>query len=344
MTGPLAKTRRVLGGTAAVRTVALAYAAYLLVERIGVFRVLPATWREALHSLPSLVLSLVVVLLSLGQMIAVLRGPSGRERTGRLLLCGGVILLAAGLWVSYLTRFEGRTLRAEGESFNAFPGEYVRESVFQARYARFPHVGISLLALEPSIADDPSTLREVAARILYAGQTTSTVRQRTLSSRWPLLTDWTFIWITDFGYQLTYVLSDRSERVLESNTVYQKLYPPGAEEYFRTQYLGYLFYVRCYPDYRDKAGRPATLTAEPRNPMFNLRIVRNKDIVYNGLLSPSEKVRFDNAVISIPDVRMWVELRIVRDLGLPVAAAGVLLLTVGALLLYGKGRSRRDIP
>lgn len=340
MTGPLHKIRRILKEAAAGRTAASAYIGYLVVERIGLFRVLPATWREAFHSLPSRLLSLVFVLFAVTGIVAALREAKGRERAGRILCSGAVILLSVGLWTSYYTRFEGKAFRAEGESFNAFPSDYVRESVFRARYAKVPQVGISILKLAPETAEDPMQLKRVDASILFASRTTQRVREGKLSSRWPLVSDWTVIGITDFGYMPTYVLSDRAERMLESNTVYQKLYPPGAEEYFRTQFLGYLFYVRCYPDYIDLQGRPGSVSAVPRNPVFNLRIVRNKDIVYNGLVKPTEKVRFDNVVIALPDVKMWVEISLVRDLGLPVVALGFVVLLAGGVLLYGKGGRR----
>jgi hypothetical protein len=112
-----------------------------------------------------------------------------------------------------------------------------------------------------------------------------------------------------------------------------KLFPPGAEETYEAAYLGYIFYVRCYPDYVDRDGQPETVSPYPENPACNLRIVRNKDIVYSGLLRPEGKVRFDNTIISLPDVQMWVEVEFVRDFGLPIAAAGLVLLISGVVLM-----------
>ncbi|MHB8845685.1 MAG: hypothetical protein ACYC7L_13180 [Nitrospirota bacterium] len=325
------------------RYLVLAYGAYLLSERMGTFRMLPGTWTEALHSLPSRVFSLLFSLLALAGIVTAIRKSAGRERIGRVLLHCSVLILAAGLWTSYYTRFEGKTIRAEGETFNAFPSDYIRESVHRSAYAKFPQVGITLRRLDPVTAADARRLARVDADIFYAGRTTGRVLEGRLSSRWPLISDWTTIVITDFGYMPKYVLSDLKERPLETNKVYLKLYPPGAEEYFRTQFLGYLFYLRCYPDHFDDQGTPGSLSALPKNPVFNLRIVRNKDIVYNGLVKPAEKVRFDNAVIALPEVKMWVEMSFVRDPGLPVIAAGLILLLAGVIVLYGRGGHRAEI-
>lgn len=322
--------RRALRESVSPRYLALAYAAYLLTEKTGLFRTLPATWREAFHSLPSRLFSLIFFLLAVEGMVTAIREAVGRERTGRVLNTCSILILIAGLWTSYFTRFEGKAIRAEGETFNAFPGDYVPESVFRARFAKDPEVGITVLNVIPATGSDVTKLVKVDAAILYAGRTTGRVLEGRLSSRWPLVSDWTMVGITDFGYMPTYILSDRGEKELESSKVYLKLYPAGAEEYFRTMFLGYLFYVRCYPDYFDDQGKPGTKTAVPKNPAVNLRIVRNKDIVYNGLVLPSEKVRFDNVVIAVPEVTMWIEISFVRDLGLPFVAAGFVMLIVSA--------------
>ena len=322
----------------------LAYGAYLLSEKTGLFRELPATWREALHSMPSRMFSLSFLLLALVSIGTAIKTSAGRERIGRVLYHCSVLVLAAGLWTSYFTRFEGKAILAEGETFNAFPGDYVRESVFWSTRSKFPQVGITLRKLYPETADDAKRLVRVNADILYAGRTTGHVLEGMLGSRLPLISDWTMVNITDFGYMPKYVLYDLAGRELESNNVYLKIYPAGAEEYFRTQFLGYLFYVRCYPDYIDTDGMPASASAIPKNPVFNLRIVRNKDIVYNGLVRPTEKIRFDNVVIALPEVKMWVEISFVRDLGIPVAAAGVAGMIAGVILLAWRGRKKIVIP
>lgn len=341
MRAMLANFLRFSGTAVSGGILGLACMGYLLIEKLGLFRIVPATWREAFHSTPSRVFSVIFVLLAVMNMVTALREASGRRRAGRI-LCGlAVIVLAVGLWTSYYMRFEGKALVAEGETFSAFPSGYVRESVFRGSRAKFPGIGISIVKLTPTTGPDVKKLERVDAAILYAGRTTGRVLEATLSSRRPLVSDWTMVSITDFGYMPTYVLSDRAGKELESNKVYLKLYPAGAEEYFRTIFLGYLFYLRCYPDYSDDQGKPGTVTALPKNPVFNLRIVRNKDIVFSGLVKPSEKVGFDNVVIAVPAVKMWVEISFVRDPGLPIAAVGALLLLSGIVLTY---RRRGESP
>jgi hypothetical protein len=182
-------------------------------------------------------------------------------------------------------------------------------------------------------------MKKVTANVIYAGKTLSgkTLKPK-LDSQWPFISDWMFVKITDFGYAPKYVLYDLNEQELESHYVYKKFFPPGAEEHFETMFLGYLFYIKCYPDYIDNDGEPWTLSAYPKNPVYNLRIVRNKDIVYNGPLKSTEKVRFDNVIIAIPEVKMWVEVSIVRDPGIFAAGFGLMLLIAGTGILMVRKR------
>lgn len=313
------------------RWLALSLACYVLLEKTGVFRAAPAGWLEIMRSWPARTFSVLFLVLAIIQL-AQQRGQQGPERYARMLASAAIVVMALGFWISFLTRFEGKTLKAEGESFSAFPGEYVKESVLYSRYSQHPEFGVTILKLRPETADGGAAMRRVRADVKYFDRTSNRVLDAVLGSGWPLITDRTALRITDFGYMPKYVLYDLRERELESQKVYMKLFPPGAEEYFRTLFLGYVFYLQCYPDYVDKDGAPATLSPYPRNPVFHLRIARNKDIVYSGLLKPSEKVRFDNVVVAVPEVKMWVEISFVRDLGLPVFIFGGGLLALAGIL------------
>jgi hypothetical protein len=338
---------RILAGVAAyvgsrnfLALLAFSFAGFLLFERTGLFRLEPAGYREILHSLPARAISVVFLVHTFFALVQCFREKGGIVlKTAAVLLSLSLVLIAGALWLSFFFRFEGEAVRAEGETLDPFRQQYLQVSLYgQAGRTDVPNISMTLVEIEPSLRADREKLESLRASVLFADK--DGVRPETLHSSWRLFSEWTFITLTDFGYAPRYVLSDLSGRQLEAERVFMKLFPPGAEDRFEAMFLGYLFYVRVYPDFDGNRKNPGSRSIEIQNPMYNLRIVRNKDIVYSGLLKPTEKIRFDNGVISLPEITMWVRLRVVRDPGMPVAAGGFVLLVL-SLVLRIPGRLRR---
>ena len=325
---------------------ALVAACYFTLEKIGLFRLAPASTREVFHSTPFLALSVLLALNAVAMLVARSNEDSRIARVGRALFHLSVVLLVAALWVSYLTRFEGKAIRMQRQAFNGFRGDYIPKSLYMGRFARVPQVGVLMNDIVPFPTKDMGGLRKAEAAISYAGKWTSGPIGGRLSSRWPLFTDWTLITLSDFGYTVRFVIEDPWKRPIDADYVSMKLFPPGKEDFFKSYLLPFTFFLKLYPEHVEKGGQPATLSPYLKNPLFQLRITRNKDIVYNDTIRPTEHLRFENLVLSLPETRMWVEMTFVRDLGLPVAAAGLLLMISGAALITvgrmrkGKGRAR----
>jgi hypothetical protein len=320
----------------------LVWAAMLFVDSTGMFRmVIPSTW-QVLQAFPSKVLSIFVFLSVLGILIRIYRsGPLGGKlhTLGIMLYLVSIITLCVALWVSAYTHFEGDLVRTEGETFNAFPSEYLQQTMFFSSRQSLPQVGMTFTKVRPS--ESGGGLDRIEADVLYAGRTTDGVLHGTLSSSKYFISDWALARIVDFGYSVRFSLLNVNERELESAMLPLKTYPPGTEDKFEATFPGYQFYVQVYPDYLDQNGKPASKTILLNNPAIRLRITRNKDIVYNDILEQGKKLRFDNLIITFPETSYWVEVRMVRDLGLPVAAGGALLLIAGMVLMVagrvGKG-------
>lgn len=309
---------------------------YFLIERSGLFRSEAASLREIFHSMPVRVLSVLFAINAMAGASIVYSASGGLRRAGTLLFYLSVLILVAGLWTSIFTRFEGRFIRAEGKSFSAFWSDYIQSTLYGSQF--LPQVGFTFHKVRPEASADGKRIERISADVSYSSRTSGGIIDTAISSDFPFISDWTAATFTDFGYLVKFVLYDLNEKELEHSFHYMKLFPPGAEDYTEAMFLGYLFYIRCYPDYVDINGQPGTKSPYPNNPVFNLRIVRNKDIVYNGLIKPHEKVRFDKVVVSFPEVKMWVEMSMVRDLGLPVAAGGILLMVLGVGMMWAGGR------
>jgi hypothetical protein len=324
---------RFIGGKDLLIFLTITLALYIIIEKTGLFRIESASLRQIFHSTPSKIISILFVLNALSGLCVVLFHKTIKSKIGYILFFIAIVMLSTGLWTSAFTRFEGKSKVIEGGSFTAFPTQYIQETLYMRQRSDMPQVGFTILEIKPELSDDKLKLKKVTTDVLYSSRTTGKVLNGELSSGWPLISDWTLLRITDFGYTVHYKLMDLQERELEKRDINMKLFPPGAEEFFDVMFLGYMFHVRLYPDYVDNDGKPGTLSAYPRNPVFILRVVRNKDIVFNDTLTTTEKLRFDNQVIAMPEVKMWVEVSLTRDLGLPVAASGIVLMLAGVTLM-----------
>lgn len=312
----------------------LALVLYLLIEQFGLFRFEPASYREVFHSNQVKLLSILIFLNTLFRCISALFQCGRWKRIGTLISFLGVSLLMAGIWTSIYTRFEGNFFRAEGQSFGGFESDYIKRSLYGGKKSSIPQIGMNFKKIRVEASADGERIEKVEADITYTGSSSEKLIDTTIRSDEPFIYDGTSIEFIDFGYAPKFVLYDPNENLLEQKALYMKLFPAGMEDYTEGEIMGYLFYIRCYPDYVDNNGVPTTKSANLNNPVFNLRIVRNRDIVYDGLLRPDGKVRFDNFVISLPEVTMWVKMRLVRDPGLPLLASAIPFLLIGAVLLF----------
>lgn len=315
-------------------------AAYFLIEFTGLFRLEPASVREVFHSMPVKALSVLFAINALAGMIWGLRQSRGWMRAGGGIFYLSILVLVGGLWTSVYTRFEGSFARAEGQTFTAFKSDYIQDTLYLPDERRLPQLGFTFHRIRPEASKDMKRIERISADVSYSSRTANKIIDKTITSDYPLISDWTIARFSDFGYRIKFALYDLNEKELESNYYFMKLFPPGAEDYTEGMFLGYQFYIRCYPDYVDNDGKPDSISPYPKNPVFNLRIVRNKDIAYDGLLKPAEKVRFDNVVVSLPEVKMSVEMSMVRDMGLPVAAAGIILMVLGVGMMWVGGRGK----
>jgi len=316
----------------------LVWAVMILVGSTSLFHMgEPNTWL-ALQSYYSRILVVFISVSALGVLFRTMKAESSVKmlyKTGQMFYLISVIILCAALWVSSYTHFEGEFVRAEGETFNAFPTEYLGETTLFSSRESLPQVGMTFADIRPSEVD--GRLDMVEADVLYAGRTTEGVLDGALSSTKYFISDWTLARIVDFGYAVRFKLMGPDEQELESALLPLKTYPPGTEDKFEATFPGYQFYVQVYPDHVGQEANPSTKTIYLNNPAIHLRITRNKDIVFDGELTPEKKLRFDNLIIAFPEFSYWVKVRMLRDRGLPVAAGGVLLLCVGlAMMVLGQ--------
>jgi len=304
---------------------------YTLVEKAGLFSEQAPSLRAIFHSYPFLGGFSALAIACAWQSF-----PRGRVRKpaiyGRCLLVAGALLAMTGLWVSYLTYFEGHVLRMDKQDFLTLPGEYTEGTSHQGKLAKPNSIGIYIK--EISFRKIPFMHTPLAqADIRYISKGQKAFADTTISRIRPLYKDWTMVRVTGSGYSVAYALNDQTDREVDRTYVALKLSPPGEEDYFSPKDFGYYFHIRYYPDYYDANGQPATRSLEQKNPMLGVRVVRNKDILYNGLVSMNNTLDIEGVRFRIKDVRPCVEITVIRDPGLPVLLAGLLLAMAGVCML-----------
>ena len=307
---------------------------YTLLEKTGLFSEQHQSLRVIFHSHPFLAGFSVLVIACVWKSFP-RRGMDRPAILGRCLLVAGGLLAISGLWTSYLTYFEGHVLRMDKQDFLTLSGEYTEGTTHRGRLAKPNAIGIYIKEIKfRKIPFIHTPLAQADIRYISRGQ--KAFADTTISQILPLYKDWTMVRVTGSGYSVGYALNDQTEREVDRTYVALKLSPPGEEDYFSPKDFGYYFHIRYYPDYYDAGGHPATRSLEQKNPMLSIRVVRNKDILYNGLVSTSNTLDIEGVKFRVKDVRPCVEITLIRDPGLPVFLGGLLLAMAGlfALFLY----------
>jgi hypothetical protein len=225
-----------------------------------------------------------------------------------------VLLLISGVWLSYLTRFSGEVVLTEGQTFYSGHREYIPETLYRGRFASVPDIGLKLDELVPTVSKDQMNLKGLRGKFSIIATGSDKQREVVITNGLPTILDSTFFRIKNMGYSPRYELKSKEGKFLDSSFMFMKLFPPGSEDNFRL--LSPLtYYVRYYPNGKE----------DIEEPLIALRIVRNKDIVFNGNIKVSEDAVFESSRISFEAVRMWTILSISHDPGVLLYIPGLIL-------------------
>lgn len=283
---------------------------YYLIERNGLFSNATIPVTSVIYSIPFLSASLLFLIVTLLTNFKDIKNLKISE-WGYVTT---IILLIAGLWLSYLTRFSGDVVLTEGQTFYSGHRDYVPETLYRGRFASVPDIGLKLDELVSTVSKDQKDLKGLTGKFSLITTERDKQREVVITNGLPTVFDSTFFRIKDMGYSPRYVLKSRNGKFLDSSFIFMKLFPPGSEDNFRL--LSPLtYYVRYYPDGND----------DNNEPLIGLRIVRNKDVVYNGTLKMTEDANFENSRIAFEEVRRWTILTICHDPGALLYLPGLLL-------------------
>jgi len=287
----------------------------------GIFSASRPALHGVINSIPLYMCSFVLLLTVLAHVFF---GSSGRI-LARVPLLLSLLLLAAGYWVGGLMSFSLEAVITEGQSVVIPDTQGSFRPLYVGKYAKLPPMSLMLLELNPEFSADGNSIESLSGSFVvspHEGKEFDVVLDMdgSFSARGYSLS------MEGFGYSPRYVLNSGG-KVLDSSFVYMRLFPCGGEDFFRL--LSPLTYYLSY--------HPEGVESE----YFHVRVARNKDLVFDGDVFLGEAFSFENATMSIPEVRRWTKLRVEGNPGRPYLAAGLMLLLLAAFIEFRNWILRR---
>lgn len=244
---------------------------------------------------------------------------------GTLVFHAAFLLILIGFFVSLITRFEGKTVAAVGQSFNSYPQQFWPP--LKKEVKAIPKVNFTVNRVTPAFWKDQLLFTNLEAEIIYPRG--DKLQYSTIKINDPIFLDFAGVRLTGMGYAPLFQIEDSRGMVREGGYVTMMVFPPGMEDFFKMEYLPHTFYVQLYPDAFLVNDRPVNLSYDLKNPLFRLRIMRNKFVVFDGYIRYKQKVEFEGFNLYFLDVRPWVEVEIIRDYGIPLIFLGFIAMLVG---------------
>lgn len=239
------------------------------------------------------------------------------------------LVLLGGL-ISVYTQFAGYLDLGEGESFQ---GELNRYNA--APRPKLPEIGT------PPVAD--FTVQSIVPHVVKNTPTGIDVkivdsenRSHLAGINTPYVTGPTSFVFKHLGMAPLMVLKDPSGREVGSGYIKLDVLLGHRDQFSMGDYV---FTASFYPDYGVINGKPATLTQEFKNPVFNIVVqhkskagVAGKEVLATGLMPRNGVLSFDGGYrLEMQDQRYWVRFYVIKEHGLLPLYIGFALATCGVI-------------
>ena len=226
----------------------------------------------------------------------------------------GILLFLVGFYISAVYTETGRKVVGTGDIINPpwQQGSYV--------------VGAVESGLDDEIIDiesGQSSLFSFAPRVFIDGMG----KRHEVGVFPPTLVENTYYHIMDFGLA-PFVKLESGGRIINQGYVIQKILPPGVRDSFELPPLPYRFAVTMKPQrYIVKKNYKAGVYRISSS-SYEVVIQKGVDIIFDG--NSDKPIEFDGIRMTFGAPDYWVWLEATRSPGLPVLAAGVIVITLGA--------------
>lgn len=240
--------------------------------------------------------------------------------------CGLILHANASSTVSF-TAIEGQSLAA---------GLDPSASAEAAAAARLVETYV-LSSVDPEYYRDYLLFSRLDATIERADGT-----ERGLALADPLWLDpLTLLCIEDYGLAPQLEVSNSQSSIEESATVAMKLLPPGKEDSVTLPSSDVVLDVRVYPDYGVRNGKAVSLSYNLRDPKMLVSVASVGDapsVLGRGLIGVGQYMDAGPNRVGLLGMSRYGTFRVMRSPGIPVVAAGLLLMCLGLLVRFGGRR------
>jgi len=136
----------------------------------------------------------------------------------------------------------------------------------------------------------------------------------------------TYYHILNFGFAPGVRLSDIS-KVLEEGYIPLRLLPPGSSDSFEISPYPYRFLINLEPEKIVRKGNETRSQFSLKSPIYRVRILKGENIVTDAV--STEKITFDGFSLSFLKPAFWVQIEVVKDIGVPIVLTGMILICIG---------------
>lgn len=239
---------------------------------------------------------------------------------GTILSHAALALLAVSFIVTGQGHFRGKAVLVEGEMFDGSIREsYVEPNVdemLRIPESLLPEATFELLTVTPEFWRDVQLFTRLDARISGGGE-----RSRIIAVNRPAQVGEASVAIDGFGYAPELRIAGPEGEVM-SGFAKMQVFPPGSIDRFEIPESPYQIEMRIFPDATVSGAEIVNRTFNLDDPLISLRV---RDVTldesgipaYEGALRLGEVAEFFGYTVSVPSIRYYAELRIVRDPGVP---------------------------
>lgn len=277
------------------------------------------------------------VLFSVNIVISIF--TQGYAYKGNLIFHIAFIIVAVGVVVSSLYRFEGSLVLLEGDVFLGERSSYIRHSAGDDFDRLAPKLSFKLddisaefwgwrmyfTGLEAKIRHSAASLAERDTILLNGGPTINGARL-TLSS---------------YGYS-PYLHFRKAGMLIRKGITSLQIFPPGAEDSLEIN--NYKIFVTVYPDAVERDGRIVNNSLSIKDPVFVVRVEWFGEEVFSDSVRVGEEFKYQDISIIFEGLRPYVVIDVIKDPGEKVIFLGFIAAIIGLIMrLVSGGRLNRKI-
>lgn len=252
---------------------------------------------------------------------------------GNLLFHAGFLFILLGGWLGFFRSFDGSAILMEGQDFMGTGAEY--STIASAMEP--PSVSFRVEKISPQYWKDKLLFTDLMADVRYPSR--EGIESGVIRMAQPLRISGSKVSINGVGFVPMYILKDKNGTGLDSGYVRLNIFPPGTEDHFQIPGYPHQIFISFYPDHEIKEGKLTNRSMNPVNPVYYVKVFRNKVLSYNGIIRPEEEAYFEGLRFSLPEFKYWGMFRITKNPGFAYIWAAFILFGTGlawSLLFYRK--------